>query len=117
MLLGVSGGVVQAEKRVKTLERPLRHFAAHFLRLVQNDDRSVRRYHVDWPAGAELVAFGIDNAGRRISPASHDILVFVEGSGESLRVDDHRVDAGTLRKIVQLVQVSAVVDKKPCLFL
>lgn len=55
MMLCVSSRVVKTEKRIKVFQCLLRNLAAHFLGLVQNDNRAVCLNHIDWAAGAKLV--------------------------------------------------------------
>ena len=63
VLFGVCCRIVQAEQRIEVLQSFLRNLAAHLLRLVQNDDRSVRFDNVDRTARTELITFGINNTG------------------------------------------------------
>ena len=88
VLLGVSGRVVQAEQRIEVLQSFLRNLTAHLLRLVQNDDRSVRLDNVDRTARTELITLGVDNAGFLA------FAVLFQRRSESLRVDNHYVDTG-----------------------
>ena len=109
VLLGMSGRVVEAEQRVKVFECLLRNLAAHFLRLVKNDDRSVRLYNINRTARAELITLGVNNAGLLAFP------VLFQGRGESLGIDNHDIYAGAGGEVVKLVKVRTVVDEEASL--
>ena len=56
MVLLMCRGVVQYEKRLELLQSCLRFVAAHFLRLVHNDNGIIGSNNVNRSAGAEIVA-------------------------------------------------------------
>ena len=88
VMLGVGSRVVEGEQRIEVLQCLLRHIAAHLLRLVQNNDRTVRLDNIDRSAGTELIPFGVDDAGFLT------LAVLFQRGGKRLRVDDHHIDAG-----------------------
>ena len=104
----VGGGIVEREQRVEIFQRLLRYIAAHLLRLVQNDDRAVCLNNINRAAGTELIPFGIDNTGFLA------LAILFQRGGKRLRVDNHHIDAGVGRKVVELVQVGAVINEEPC---
>ena len=106
MLLGVGSRVIEREQRIEVFQRFLCHIAAHLLRLVQNNDRTVCLDNIDWAAGAKFIPFGVDDTG------FFALTVLFQRGGKRLRVDDHDIDAGAARKVIQLVQVGAVVDEE-----
>ena len=106
VMLCVGGRIVEREQRVKVFQRLLCNIAAHLLRLVQDDDRAVCFDNINRAAGAELVPFGIDDT--RLFAAS----VLLQRGGERLRVDNHHIDAGIGGKVVELVQVGAVINEE-----
>ena len=118
VLLGMGSRVVQREKRIELFQGFLGSgvLFAHLLRLIQNQDRTVGCDDVNRAAGAELIPLGVDNTRRSISLAAFHVLVLVHGGGKRLRVDDHNIDPGVAGERIQLIQVAAVVDKKPCFF-
>ena len=103
---GVGGRIVEREQRVEIFQRLLRYIAAHFLRLVQDDDRAVCLDDINRAAGTELIALRVNDA--RLFTAS----VFFQRGGKRLCVDDHHIDAGVGRKVVKLVQVGAVINEE-----
>ena len=107
VLFGMGGRVVQCEQRIKVFQRLLGHITAHFLGFVQNDDGAVCGNDINGSTGAEFIALGIDDSGFLT------LAVFLQRRSKSLRVDNHHIDAGTGREIVQLVQIGTVVDKEP----
>ena len=114
MLLGMGCREVHGEQRIEVFQSFLRHLAAHLLRLVQNEDRSVRLDNVDGSAGTELIP-------RIIYYELFLIFLFSFGylrkrARKCLRVDNHHVDAVAGGKIVQLVEVGAVIDEEAGLF-
>ena len=118
MLLGVGSRVIQCEKWIELFQGFLGGgvLFAHLLRLIQNQDRTVGCDDVNRAAGTELVPLGVDNTRRSISLAAFHVLVLVHGGGKRLCVDDHNIDPGVAGERIQLIQVAAVVDKKPCFF-
>ena len=68
-----------------------------------------RRAHdnyINRAAGAELIPLGIDDTG------FFALTVLFQRGGKRLRVDNHHIDAGVARKVIQLVQIGAVVDEE-----
>ena len=118
VLLGVGSRVIQCEKWIELFQGFLGSgvLFAHLLRFVQNQDRAVGGNHINRAAGTELVPLGVDDTRRSISLAAFHVLVLVHGGGKRLRVDDHDVNPGIAGKRIQLIQVAAVIDKKPCFF-
>ena len=108
VMLCVGGRIVEREQRVEIFQCLLRYIAAHFLRLVQNNDRTVRLNNINRAARAELIALRVNDA--RLFAAS---VLFQRGC-KRLCVDDHHIDAGVGRKVVKLVQVGAVINEEPC---
>ena len=86
------------------------NIATHLLGLVQNDNRPVCLDDIDRPPGAKFITLRVNNSGFLA------LAVFLQGRCKGLGVDDHDIDAGTGREIVQLVQVRTVVDEEPSLF-
>ena len=109
VLLCVRGRVVQAEQRIEVLKSFLRDLTAHFLRFVQNDNRSVRLDNINRAAGTELITLGIDNTSFLA------LAVLFQRGGKRLRIDNHDINAGAGGEVVQLVQVGAVVDEEASL--
>ena len=109
MLLGVGSRVIEGEQRIEVFQRLLRHIAAHLLRLVQNDNRAVCLNDINRAAGAEFIPLGVDDTSFLA------LAVLFQRGGKRLRVDDHYIDAGAARKVIQLVQVGAVVDEEASL--
>ena len=87
-MLGMGSRVVEGEQRIEVLQCLLRHIAAHLLRLVQNNDRTVCLDNIDWAARAEFIPLGVDDAGFLA------LAVLFQRGGKRLRVDDHHIDAG-----------------------
>ena len=54
--------IIQAEQRIKVLQRLLGNSTAHFLRLVQNDNGSVRLDNINRTARTKLITLGVNNA-------------------------------------------------------
>ena len=54
-MLGMGSRVVEGEQRVEVLQCFLCYIAAHFLRLVQNDDWAVGLDDINWAAGSKIV--------------------------------------------------------------
>ena len=88
VLLGMGSRVVEAKQGVEVFECLLRNLTAHFLRLVQNDDRSVRLDNINRTARAELITLGVNNTSFLA------LAVLFQGRSESLRIDNHDIDAG-----------------------
>ena len=95
----MGGGVVQAEQRIKLFQAFLCRLASHFLRLVQDDDRTVRFDDIDWSAGAEIIQFCADPS-----------CIFATGI-ECLDVNNHDVDVCTLAVIIDIRQLFGVIHK------
>lgn len=110
VMLCVGGRIVEREQRVEIFQRLLRYIAAHFLRLVQDDDRAVCFDNINRAAGAKFIPFGVDDTGFLA------LAILFQRGGKRLRVDNHHIDAGVGRKVVELVQVGAVVDEEARLF-
>ena len=96
MLLGVGSRVIEGKQRVEVFQRLLRHIAAHLLRLVQNNDRTVCLDNINRAAGAEIIPLGVDDAGFLA------LAVLFQRGGKCLRVDDHYIDTEIARKVIQL---------------
>ena len=109
-MLCVGGRIVEREQRVEIFQRLLRYIAAHFLRLIQDDDRAVCFDNINRAARAELITFRVNDA--RLFAAS---VLFQRGC-KRLCVDDHHIDAGIGGKVVELVQVGAVINEETRLF-
>ena len=109
MLLGVSRRIVQAEQRIEVFECFLRNLTAHFLRLVQNDDGSVRLDNINRTAGTELITLRVNNTGFLA------FAVLLQRRSESLRIDNHYVNTGAGREVVKLVKVGTVIDEETSL--
>ena len=107
MLFCMGCGVVQAEQRIKALQGLLGDCTAHLLGLVQNDDGAIGCNHINRPAGAKFIPLGVNDSGFLA------FTVFFQRGCKRLGIDDHDIDSGTGREIVQLVQVGAIVDKEP----
>ena len=107
MLCFMGRGIIECKQRIEVFQRLLRHLAAHLLRLVQNQNRTVRLDNVDRSAGAELVALRIDNTALFI------LCALFQRRRKRLRIDDHHVDAGVAGKRIKLIEVRAVVDEVP----
>lgn len=101
----VCGGEVHGEQRVEVFPkgfeglRLLLLVTQEFLRFIEDDDGVVRSYDVDGTAGLELVTHTVDD------PAVLAPSIFLQGCGEGLGVDDHHIDSGILREIVQFLKV------------
>ena len=93
MLLGMGSREVHGEQRIEVFQRLLRYLAAHLLRLVQNEDRTVCLDNVDGSAGTELIPLGVDDAGSRVPFPPLHIFIFVHGGRKGLGIDYHHVDA------------------------
>ena len=106
------GGIVHGKQRTEVRHRPLRHIAAHLLRLVQNQNRIELADDVDRPPGAKALLLRIDDTGRLVAAASVFVLAFIQRCRERLRVDDHDADFRIPREFVQKPQVTAVVDEE-----
>ena len=106
MLHGMSCRVVQRKQRVKVLQSLLRNGSTHFLRLIQNNDWSVRFDNINRTARAKFITLRINNTGFFAS------AIFFQRRCKRLRIDNHYIDAGAGRKVIQLIQVRTVVDKE-----
>ena len=102
--------IVDGEKRIEVFKCLLRYVAPHFLRLVENDNRSVCLNNVDRTTGCKLVTLGIDDS-RFLA-----LAVLFERGCKRLRVDNHDVNTGARREAVELVEVCTVIDEESRLF-
>ena len=84
--------------------------ATHLLRLVKNDNRTVSADDVNRTAGGKFVSLGIDDS-RFLAFA-----VLFQGGSERLRVNNHHIDTGAGGKVVELIEIGAVVNKETRLF-
>ena len=100
MVLFVSGRIVQTEQRVKLLQAFLRGCSAHFLRLIQDNDRAVCFNYVDWSAAAEIIQLCADTS-----------CIFTTGI-ECLNIDDHDVDISALAIVIDIRQILGVVNEE-----
>ena len=63
VMVGLMGcGIIQDKQRLESSQCRLCGCAFHFLRLVHNDDRPVRRYHINRLPAAEIIPFRIYDA-------------------------------------------------------
>lgn len=97
--------VAQSEQRVEQAERLQRlrgllRVTLDPLRLVDDQNRTVRRDHVDRLARLEVVEHLVDAAG------------ILAGGVERLDIDDHHLHARVGREPLQLVQPRRVVDER-----
>ena len=113
--LRVRRRIVQRKERMELRERPLRHRAllAHLLRLIEDEDRAIRRNHIDRTARAERIALRVDDARLLVPAAPLDRLLLVQRGGERLRVDDHHRETRIRRERIQLIQIRTAVDEEP----
>ena len=86
-------GIVQTKERIKFLKALLCGRAAHFLGLVQNDDRTVGLDNVNRLPTSKVVQFRANSTG--ILPPC------IEG----LDVDNHDIDIRALAEVVNLRQI------------
>ena len=110
MLFGMSSGIVEAKQRIKVFQSLLSHFTTHFLRLVQNQNRTVGLNDINRSAGPKFITFGIDDS-RFLA-----LAILLQRGRKRLGIDNHDIDPGTLGEIIQLVQIGAVINEEPCLF-
>ncbi len=82
VLCFVCCGVAQDHQRVELGQRFNRLPSLHLLRLIQNQDRSVRLDHIDRLPRLKIIQLFINPPG------------VLPGRVERLHVDDHHVDAG-----------------------
>ena len=108
MLNGMGCRVVQCKQRVKVFQSLLGNSTTHFLRLVQNDDRSVCLDNINRATRTELVTLGVNNTSFFASS------IFFQRGSESLRIDNHHIDTRVGGKVIQLVQVGAIVNEETC---
>ena len=99
----VGGGIVENKQRVEPFQTGLSRLALHLLRLVHDDNRPVGGNHVDWTTGTERVLPAVDD------PAVLVPAAFLERGGEGLGIDDHHIDAAVACKLIQIVEIAAVV--------
>ena len=113
--LRVRRRIVQRKERGELRERLLRHrvLFPHLLRLIENEDRTVRRDHIDRTARAERIALRVDDARLLVPAASLDRLLLVQRGSERLRVDDHHREPRIGRERIQLIQIRTAVDEEP----
>ena len=113
--LRVRRRIVQRKERTELRERLLRHrvLLSHLLRLIENEDRTVRRDHIDRTARAERIALRVDDARLLVPAAPLDRLLLVQRRGERLRVDDHHRETRIGRERIQLIQIRTVIDEEP----
>ena len=113
--LRVRRRIVQRKEGSELRERLLRHRALlpHLLRLIENEDRTVRRDHIDRTTRAERIALRVDDARLLVPAASLDRLLLVQRGSERLRVDDHHREPCIGRERVQLIQIRTAVDEEP----
>ena len=102
--------IIDGEQRIEVFECLLRYVAPHFLRLVQDDNRSVCLDNVDRTTGCKLITLGIDDS-RFLA-----LAVLFERGCKRLRVDNHDVNTGARREAVELVEVCTVIDEESRLF-
>ena len=92
--------IVQAEQGIKFFKCTLCFNPTHLLRLIQNYNRAICLNHINGTAGTKSINFIINASS-------------ICASGvKCLNVDNHYIDTGAGRKIVQLVQIGAVVNKE-----
>ena len=103
MVLLMGCGIVQTKERIKFLKALLCGRAAHFLGLVQNDDRTVGLDNVNRLSASKVIQFRANTSG--ILPSR------IEG----LDVDNHDIDIRALAEVVNLRQVFGIVNKETCL--
>jgi len=101
----VGGRVAQHHERLEVHQRIERLAALHLLRLIEDQDGSIGRDHVDGAAGLEVVQLLVDAPG------------VLAGGIERLHVDHHHVDTGVRREALQMVQLLGVVDEEARLLL
>ena len=106
----VRGGIVERKQRFEPLDPLGRRVTAQLLRFVQDDDGAIRGDDVDGTARREVVLFAIDYARRVIARS------LFHRRRKRLRVDDHDIELFVGRKVVQFIEVFAVVDKVARLF-
>ena len=106
MLHSVGRRIVQGKQRVKVLQSLLGNSSTHFLRLIQNNDWSVRLDNINRTARAKFITLRVNDTGFFASS------IFFQGRRKRLRIDNHYIDAGIGRKVIQLIQIRAVVDEE-----
>ena len=107
--------IVQRKEGSELRERLLRHRALlpHLLRLIENEDRTVRRNHIDRTARAERIALRVDDARLLVPAAPLDRLLLIQRGSERLRVDDHHREPRIGRERIQLIQIRTAIDEEP----
>ena len=78
VLFGMGSGIVEAEQRIKVFQSLLSHLTAHFLRLVQDQNRPVGLNDINRPAGPEFISLGIDDTSCCIALSPFNIFVFIQ---------------------------------------
>ena len=113
--LRVRRRIVQRKERGELRERLLRHrvLLSHLLRLIENEDRAVRRDHIDRTARAERIALRVDDARLLVPAAPLNRLLLVQRGSKRLRVDDHHRETRIGRECIQLIQIRTVIDEEP----
>ncbi|CDA63006.1 unknown [Clostridium sp. CAG:169] len=109
MLNSVGCGIVQGKQWIKILKCFLCNSSTHFLRFIQNNDRSVCLDNINRTARAKFITLRVNDTGFFTS------AIFFQGRSKRLRIDNHYIDAGAGRKIIQLIQVGTVVDEEASL--
>ena len=103
MVLFVRSGIVQAKERIKLFQTFLRGSAAHFLRLIKDNNRTVRLDNVNWFSAAEVIQFRADTP------------CILSTGIESLNVYNHDVDICTLAEVINLRQILRIVHEETSL--
>src|SRR5699024_1108838 len=93
MVLFVRSGIVQAKERIKLFQTFLRGSAAHFLRLIKDNNRTVRLDNVNWFSAAEVIQFRADTP------------CLLSTGIASLNVYNHDVDTCTMSGVIILLQI------------
>ena len=104
MVLFVRGGIVQAKERIKLFQTFLRGSAAHFLRLIKDNNRTVRLDNVNWFSAAEVIQFRADTP------------CILSTGIEGLNVYNHDVDICTLAEVINLRQILRIIHEETCFF-
>ena len=108
--------IVQHKQRLEVLQRTLGGCALHLLRLVHDDNGTVGCNNIDRTATLEIVTTRIDDTCCSITLPAFHVFRLIKRRVESLRIDNHHTDICTTRKIINSIQVAAIIYKRYSLF-
>ena len=82
------------------------------LRLVNNHNRICLSQYINRSSATKLITSGEYNTCSSITTASFQILVFVHGTVECLRIDNHHMQSAITCKTIYFGKLFGVIDKE-----